>query len=418
MICELQVTALGGLGDGIARMADGQVVLVAGGVPGDVVQAELTGKRRGVLRGRMVAMVRGGPDRVEPPCPAFGRCGGCDLQHLTYPAQLAHKAAQLQRLVGKALPVRAHGVEPNGHRRRSRFHLRRAAGRLQCGFLAKQSDELAATPACLTLHPALESLRLRAAEVLEPFVEIGELQAVCGRDGTVALLSFRPRAAPPTGEELAKALQVEGLRCVWPGGRAGWGWADVALPEIPSPWEVRCAADGFCQASSAANAAIRAAVSAALDGLGAPAQALELYAGSGNFTDLLLGRGAAVTAVERQPAACAQLATSAAAAGWAAQLRVVEDEVAAALRRPPPADLWLLDPGREGAAEVAAAAAVFRPPALVYVSCALDTLGRDHRALLAAGYRAVFAQLIDGFPHTVHAESVVAYQHFAGPAAI
>src|ERR1043166_2146710 len=81
-------------GEGVGR-ADGYVVFVPGGIPGDRVRVKLTEARSRYGRGRIEAVEVPAPERVEAPCPYFGRCGGCRLQHVAYPAQLAFKAKQV-----------------------------------------------------------------------------------------------------------------------------------------------------------------------------------------------------------------------------------------------------------------------------------------------------------------------------------
>ena len=181
------------------------------------------------------------------------------------------------------------------------------------------------------------------------------------------------------------------------------------MPEIDAPWAVQVGADSFCQASEQANRAMRRAVAAALDFAGSVDRACELYAGAGNFTDLLLRRAGQVTAVERDVAACASLARAAESAGWAGKLRVLQGDVAAELRSATTADLCLLDPGRPGAPEFAQALGRSGPRHLVYVSCAFDTLARDAKALAGVGFAPLQATVVDAFAWTVHAEAIVLF---------
>ena len=406
---SLAITALGGLGDGVGRLASGQVVFVAGLLPGDEALVTVVGQRHGVARGQLQRLLTPSPQRSQPECPAFGVCGGCSLQHLSLAGQLEHKRAQLQRIVGTSVQVQATAIDPHGHRRRTRMHLRRGVDGLQVGFLASKSDSIAATAHCLALDPELDALRRRCAQVLGPWLQVGEIAAIVGKEGITAHLSAKTNTPPPAAAELAQQLGVVGLRYSIGHHRDHWGLMDVALPEIEAPWTVRTAADGFCQASAAANSALRATIAQVLDSAGPHETAQEFFAGAGNFTDLLLQRYGHVRAVERDPYACTRLSQSAAAAGWAQRLHVVQSEVAAALTPPHGQQLWLLDPGRLGAPEVAAAAAKWRPHAVVYVSCALDTLGRDCATLVKAGYRPVAAAVVDAFPWTVHTETVTLF---------
>src|SRR6266478_250402 len=81
-------------GEGVGR-ADGYVIFVPGGVPGDRVRVRIEQARSRYGRGRIESIEEPSPHRVEAPCPYFGRCGGCRLQHISYPAQLALKSKQV-----------------------------------------------------------------------------------------------------------------------------------------------------------------------------------------------------------------------------------------------------------------------------------------------------------------------------------
>jgi len=407
---DLDISGLGGLGDGVGRLADGQVVFVPGALPGDRVQIAVVGKRQGVLRGQLLALRAASADRSEPACAAFGTCGGCDLQHLADAARLAHHRQLLQRVVGPRVDVRAVAVPAAGHRRRARVHLRQDQGRLVAGMLAARSDRVAEAPHCPALDPALETVRQRAPAALADFFYLGELAMVRGSQGVVATLTGKVRSAPPTAQELCARLAVAGLRYRLGQHADEFGERAVRLPEIDPPWEVWTLADGFCQASEHGNRALRAAVDAALAEAGPLDRAAEFYAGSGNFTDLLLRRGAKVVAFEQDEAACAQLAASARQAGWSDRLRILHGDVAAQLAAAAGHGVWLLDPGRPGAPDLCAAAGRLGPRHVVYVSCALDTLGRDARTLAGHGFAPVAATAIDAFAWTTHTEAVV---HFA-----
>src|SRR5262245_38151380 len=87
-------------GEGVGR-ADGYVVFVPRTVPGDRVRVRLTQVRARYGRGVIEAVERPSPDRTEPPCPYYGRCGGCRLQHIAYAAQLAFKQRQVAECLNR-----------------------------------------------------------------------------------------------------------------------------------------------------------------------------------------------------------------------------------------------------------------------------------------------------------------------------
>ncbi|MBR0138777.1 MAG: class I SAM-dependent RNA methyltransferase, partial [Firmicutes bacterium] len=148
---RLKIDDLGSAGEGIGR-ADGLAVFVPGAVPGDVVRAEITENRGRFAKGRLVCIEEASPDRVEPDCPYFGRCGGCSLRNLSYEAQLSWKESfvreNLRRIGGIEDPLVRPiiGMEhPFRYRNKAEFAV--VKGRV--GYYAAGSRELIPVEDCL-----------------------------------------------------------------------------------------------------------------------------------------------------------------------------------------------------------------------------------------------------------------------------
>ena len=419
---DVTLTALGGRGDGLGRLPSGEVVLVAGGVPGERVGVRLLPPGRGPRRGDVLTVLEASPARVEPPCPVFARCGGCALQHIDAGVQAEQKRAWLERLLQPGDPPLQWlvPVAPFGHRRRVRFHLRRIKGVLAAGFMERASDALATTPQCRVLVPALDRLLVLVPPALEPFVEHGEVHATAGREGVVVRIDAAPRShglpvPPRLARDLAAVLGIEGLALHLGRTAQQAGRAEVTLPETAAPARagghdvpVRVDAGGFSQATAAGNAAIRTAVANALADAGPVARVQEFFAGSGNLTALLIGHVGHVRTVEADSAAVGRAQALVPRAASLGTVLTVDHGDAAALATPPAAgELWLLDPGRPGAADLCRRAALWQPRHVVYVSCAPDTLARDLRTLRTAGYVVRSAVGIDSLPQTVHVEAIL-----------
>ena len=112
-----------------------KVAFVARTAPGDEVEVEIREERRTWCRARVLRLVKPGPDRIAPPCPSFGACGGCDWQHLSYPAQLAAKRSIVEdalRRIGRLDPPAIAPTLPSplefGYRHRARLHAARREG--------------------------------------------------------------------------------------------------------------------------------------------------------------------------------------------------------------------------------------------------------------------------------------------------
>src|SRR5687767_3199704 len=97
----VKLTDVAYLGEAIARL-DGEVIFVMFGIPGETVEVEVYRQRKKFARAEVVRVIEPAPERVAPPCPYFGVCGGCQWQHIAYPAQLEFKrhivAEQLRRI--------------------------------------------------------------------------------------------------------------------------------------------------------------------------------------------------------------------------------------------------------------------------------------------------------------------------------
>ena len=126
---QLTVNDIAFGGKGVGR-AEWLVVFVPFTIPGESVNVEIVRRKKNYAEANLVAVESPSPDRVEPACPYFGRCGGCSYQHIAYPAQLAVKAAQVEqtlRRVGKLtdLPMRpiVPSPKPYGYRNRIRVHV-------------------------------------------------------------------------------------------------------------------------------------------------------------------------------------------------------------------------------------------------------------------------------------------------------
>ncbi|MFI7280881.1 class I SAM-dependent RNA methyltransferase [Micromonospora chersina] len=389
---ELTVDAVAPGGHCVARV-EGQVVFVRHALPGERVVAEVTELHRGFARADAVEILTASADRVEPPCPYAkpGRCGGCDLQHVTPAAQLDWKAAvvreQLTRLGGltddqiDALGVRVEALPggPLGWRSRVRYAVD-AAGR--AGLLKHRSHEVVPIDRCLIAHPAIQDL-----PVLTPggarWPEADAVETVASTGGDVSVVAFAEGAPTPVSGP-AEVREVA----------AGRDWT---LP-----------ASGFWQVHPAAADTLVGAVLDLLDPR--PGEtAWDLYGGAGLFAAALAGRvgDARVTLVESS-----QDGVDAARANLAdlPRVEVVAARVETALARrrvTGPVDLVVLDPPRSGAgAPVVRDIVAAGPRAVAYVACDPAAFARDVRTFTGAGWRLAALRGFDLFPMTQHVELV------------
>jgi 23S rRNA (uracil1939-C5)-methyltransferase len=372
---------------------DGRVTFVPLAAPGERVRARIERAKGKVAWAELTAIDAPGPDRVPPPCPLFGTCGGCQWQHVGLPAQHAAKHAIVARALGNIeLPPVVAASAAYGYRDRCRLAVG-AGGAL--GFRARRSHDVVDVPACPLFGPEL-ARALPALRAMARGLAAGvELDVQAGADGVhVNVVRGDPTSAAHARREVDR-LSAAGVAGLALAGKPTFGQPDVDVAE-PGSAPLRVPADGFAQVGRAGNAALVAAV---LEAVGpSPGAVLELYAGSGNFTRHLVPIAASVAASDGDPAAVERGRRNAPGASWS--LRPAAGA----------ADTVVLDPPREGAdrAHLAAAAAARRR--VVYVSCDPQTLARDARTLAASGFHLAGAVALDLLPQTFHVEVVARFE--------
>jgi len=382
-------------GAGLGRW-NGQVVLAPFTLPGERVCFEVDRKRAGLLNVRVTGRSISSPDRIEPGCQYFGRCGGCHYQHAPYEFQVERKReilAETLRRVGKIQPPEGIGViqaEPWGYRNRSQFHL--ANGEI--GYLAAGSHKLVPVEECPISSPklneALRTLRRMMKDRRWP--------------GFIRSLELFTNET----ETMVNVMDTEGGKRL---ARSFFDWCAAGIRGAAAG-EITYAAGGerfrvshgaFFQVN---RFLLDALIGAALEGAGG-ARALDLYAGAGLFTIPLARRFAKAAAVESSAQAVGDLEANAATAGLAIEAHRMSSEqfLETAMAD---WDFVLADPPRTGLGAKAVEHLLrLKPARLNIVSCDPATLARDLNQLTAGGYRLEGLTLIDLFPQTFHIESVV-----------
>jgi 23S rRNA (uracil1939-C5)-methyltransferase len=380
---------------------DGMVVFVPRTAPGDVVRVALARSKR-FARGILESVEMPSPDRVEPLCPHYtgDRCGGCQLQHLSYDAQLRAKGSIITdalRRIGHR-DAGAVEVEPSDsawrYRRKLTLHLRSDGSRWIAG-----------------LHPYDDpSAVFDLADC--PITHEGVLGVWNELRGAFAYLP-RERAL-----RVAVRLLSDGAAVVVEGGGA-WPHADRLFAAVPSIAELwwkpdhgrmrRLAARTSEGQSGASFAQVNAGVASRLQSYVlervrsySPRRVIDAYAGTGATAVPLAAEGVTVTAIELDAEAVARFSDRLAPPSRALVGRVEEH-----LRSSLPADVVLLNPPRGGTdARVTEALQKVSAPAraIIYVSCDPATLARDLARM--PRYRLAAVRAYDMFPQTAHVETV------------
>ena len=368
-------------GVGLAH-ADGKTVLVSLAAPGDHLRVQVEREQGNVLFASVVEVLTPSPVRVEPPCPYFGRCGGCDFQQLTYEAQLSAKAGIisdcLQRIARlDSLPPITVRPSPDTWRYRVRATWQIDQEKREIGYYERGSRRVCDVADCAVLMPELQQTleQVRATEWSEFPPELKHLDVVAGENG-VSL-------SPPFADFETNDLDLRVGNDVYQYNAESFFQINPALlPEL---------------------------IDFALSDAGGET-ALDLYCGVGLFTLPLSRRFAKVVGIEANPVATRFVRRNLQQAGLT-NARVVTATVAGWVRtnaNMDSVDFVLLDPPRAGAESVVIKGILdLHPKRISYVSCDPATLARDLKKLIAAGYIVESIAGFDLFPQTHHVETVV-----------
>lgn len=431
-VYEARIDAFSSDGGGVCRIG-GRAVFVPRALPGELWRVRIVKANKTAVWGRGEALLSApSEERAEPVCPAFGRCGGCALQHMQYETELNFKLGRLndalQRIGG--LRVRAEDILGadcvQGYRNKGIYNF--APGPV-CGFYRSRSHEVVSSPRCF-------------------------LQPECFDRAASALLDWmRKRGVDgyneATGEGLVRHLylrrsQEELCACIVAAGSLPDGAADAlraACPELTgvllcvnrSPGNVvltddvktlwgsafvhetlcgarfRLSPQTFFQINTAQAEKLYSLVREYAE----PAEktVLDLYCGAGSIglsaardAKALIGNDVVPSAVEN--------ARHNAAQNGAANAEYIGgdagDAAAQLAARGVKPDVVIIDPPRKGVSrELIDAVCSMAPERLVYVSCDPATLSRDLRILAERGYHARRCTAVDMFPRTSHVETVV-----------
>lgn len=422
----LSVDNLTSEGEGVARLGR-DVYFVPGALPGEEAEVVLDGRRRKVWQTRLLNLIKTSPERVAPDCPHYQRCGGCDLQHLAYDAQVAFKQERVARELSRqgvevpewSAPIVA---EPWHYRRKARLGVRYSKDSREnfVGFREASSAHISNVDRCLVLpeHPALDWAAWREQiNRLDARAVITQIEAIAADNALALVLRILKPLSPGDDKKLcsfAAGLNIDGLLPLQLWLKTERDAPPLLLwPEQAEPLHhqvddlaLRLELSDFVQVNGAVN---RAMVQQALDWLqpGADEVIWDLFAGHGNFSMPLAKRSQQVLAVEVEQSMVDSLAAQ--ASNLALPLQAIQADLSGAggLADLPEPQAVLLDPPRAGAAGVMNELIARRVPRILYVSCDAATLARDLNVLAAAGYQVRQAGIMDMFPQTHHVETMV-----------
>jgi 23S rRNA (uracil1939-C5)-methyltransferase len=437
-VIPLEVHGLGHSGEGVGRY-EGLTVFVPGGAPGDKLRARVSEVKKNYARATLVNVVEPSPNRVVPPCPVVGECGGCQLQHIAYPAQLELKRQQVVDAIERIAKLQGVTVHPTlgmgdpwHYRNKAQFPVGARSGRVVAGFFAPGTHRIVDIEQCEIQHPLGNQIMSTVKELAQKYgvpiyderAHKGVLRHVLARvgRGTGEAMAVLVTNGPefPNGTKIARELieHIPGIVSVVQNvnpdvtnvvlGRKNKLLAgkDHIIDHIDD-LEFAISPVSFFQVNPAQTEVL---YGKALEyaGLAGGEQVLDVYCGIGTISLFLARKAGEVIGIEVVPEAIENAKENAERNG-VSNARFICGDAAVEMPRLAEAGVRpaviVVDPPRKGCDEpVLAAMAATGPERIVYVSCNPASLGRDLAILQGLGYRTVEVQPVDMFPHTAHVE--------------
>jgi 23S rRNA (uracil1939-C5)-methyltransferase len=424
-------------GEGLAHH-EGSAVFVPFVLPGEQVDAAAVEQKKKFVRARLNKILASSAERVAPPCPHFGTCGGCDYQHTPYERQLAYKTEILRetlRRLGRIdwpREITAHASPAWAYRNRAQWKVRPlgsvpadgggnggtseaqgATGEpaLEIGYFRANSTALCTVEDCTILSPLLLKTLLSLREALAAGVfprSLREVEAFADSSDSKLLLTATFAGFPSRAAELAEKIRgiapkMESLLFFDPTRERMELFGPGFLEYEAGGWKYRVGHFSFFQVNRFLVDDLAREVSEREEG---GHLALDLFAGVGLFSIPLAKRFERVVAVESNPAATRDLEANV-RSGGSIEVRTADVERFLERYKERP-DLIVLDPPRAGVEpETIKRLSRIAPERITYVSCDPPTLSRDLAGLRQAGYDISEVHLFDLFPQTFHMEAVV-----------
>jgi 23S rRNA (uracil1939-C5)-methyltransferase len=425
---KLQIEKVVYGGAGLAHEPEGKTILVPFTLPGELVEAQLPEQKKAPVEASLLQVLTPSRDRVNPSCPHFGECGGCQYQHAEYPAQIKIKSSVLRETLERAglmaLPhIQSHTGHPWGYRNRIRLRIEKLDAALRVGYNRRGTNEFLAIDECPIAAPILwraaqnflqvarqtpsAARWLTNAVEMELFTSGDEkklqMTVFVRRDqpGFVAFCEHLRQAIPELAGAGTALVRLTGPQRQVQKPRPLESWGATGLSYRAADEDYWISRGGFFQVNRFLIDELVQIVAADRNGQ----LAWDLYAGVGLFSRALAKKFQQVVAVET---AGTDLINSFKGPGkHAVEATTVDFLRHAVIQRDRP-QLIVMDPPRAGVGtEVCSFLTRISAPEIVYVSCDPTTLARDLKMLVDAGYKLEELHLVDLFPQTFHLETVV-----------
>ena len=439
-IYEMQIDALGSNGEGIGRI-DGYTVFVEGALPGEKISVLIVKVKKNYGYGKLMEILEVSPERREPMCPVAKQCGGCQLQHLSYEAELAYKTREVKDVMERIGGIRnvevkpALGMEnPWRYRNKAQFPVGRGKDGCAIGFYAKRSHRIVDTDQCFLQNACNDEIigivRAFLNEFNIPLYDeekhkglVRHILTRIGRNSGEIMVCFVINGKKlPNSDILVERLKaVEGVVSivlnvnkektnVILGQKIITLWGKDTITDSIDGIEFEISPLSFYQVNPIQTEVLYGKA-VELAGLKGEETVLDLYCGIGTISLFFARKAKKVFGVEIVPEAIADAKKNAARNGITnAEFAVgAAEEVIPRLYKEEgiTADIVVVDPPRKGCDEKLLETILqISPEKIVYVSCNPATWARDLAVLKEGGYELKEVQPVDQFSHSVHVEVV------------
>ncbi|HSG32853.1 MAG TPA: class I SAM-dependent RNA methyltransferase [Thermodesulfobacteriota bacterium] len=400
-------------GYGLAR-TDEKTVFVTGGVPGEEVKVQITEEKKSYSIAEISAIIEPSEYRVEPVCEYFGKCGGCQWQHIDYGYQIKSKEAILKESLEKIAGITDLQIEPivaspnqYKYRVRATIHVDTVKGKHVIGFKEEKSHVLVPIDHCEICSPVISQLVKKISKFLVKYqsktLPIDMIYILDSQ--SIPALSLSPKK-DSSHDEVIKLYyylkeRIQGVNISVDNSDENTANLEVSRLEFITSASV------FAQANPQINELLIKTLIDWAD-LNKDHNVLDLYCGYGNFSLHLAKKAKFVLSIDNNKKAI-KYAIKNAKKNHIRNCHFEDWNVGKYLQRHKPTEkqeLIVLDPPRNGAKEIIKSIIEISPNKILYVSCNPTTLARDLKELTSAGYKLRKVQPFDMFAQTFHIESL------------
>ncbi|TLS36037.1 23S rRNA (uracil(1939)-C(5))-methyltransferase RlmD [Pseudalkalibacillus caeni] len=439
-IVEVEFVDLSHEGAGVARV-EGYTLFVPYGIPGEKAKVKVLKTKKGFGFGKLLEVLDESEHRITPPCPIYDKCGGCQLQHLTYERQLVYKRKLVQDVlerIGHLKDVTVHPTlgmdDPWRYRNKAQVPIGEREGGLIAGFYQKGSHEIIDMDECLIQEEANDTVVQQVKKIALKYgirayderSHRGTLRHVVAKYGRqtkdVMVVLVTKQKDLPNRKNIIKEISetVPGVKSIVQninpkrtnvifGNETRVLWGTPYIYDTIGDVKFAISARSFYQVNPEQTKVLYDKA-LAYAGLNGEETVIDAYCGIGTISLFLAQMAKKVYGVEIVPEAIEDAKRNA----ELNEMTNVDFEVGEAEKVIPAwydkgikADVMVVDPPRKGCDEALLQTIIdMKPKRVVYVSCNPATLARDLKVLEEGGFMTKEVQPVDMFPHTTHCEAV------------